>query len=70
MKKSQWQDVIDLNLTGVFLCTQVHIYFDLRELFHYRLYPIFTSRHSFAGCSQNNDEKEKGRSSLYYYFTV
>jgi hypothetical protein len=23
MKKSQWQDVIDLNLTGVFLCTQV-----------------------------------------------
>uniref|UniRef100_A0A151SE07 3-oxoacyl-[acyl-carrier-protein] reductase n=1 Tax=Cajanus cajan TaxID=3821 RepID=A0A151SE07_CAJCA len=26
MKKSQWQDVIDLNLTGVFLCTQVDIY--------------------------------------------
>ncbi|PHT79731.1 3-oxoacyl-[acyl-carrier-protein] reductase, chloroplastic [Capsicum annuum] len=24
MKKSQWQEVIDLNLTGVFLCTQVH----------------------------------------------
>lgn len=24
MKKSQWQDVIDLNLTGVFLCTQVY----------------------------------------------
>jgi 3-oxoacyl-[acyl-carrier protein] reductase len=23
MKKSQWQEVIDLNLTGVFLCTQV-----------------------------------------------
>lgn len=23
MKKEQWQDVIDLNLTGVFLCTQV-----------------------------------------------
>jgi NAD(P)-dependent dehydrogenase (short-subunit alcohol dehydrogenase family) len=23
MKKQQWQDVIDLNLTGVFLCTQV-----------------------------------------------
>jgi NAD(P)-dependent dehydrogenase (short-subunit alcohol dehydrogenase family) len=23
MKKKQWQDVIDLNLTGVFLCTQV-----------------------------------------------
>jgi 3-oxoacyl-[acyl-carrier protein] reductase len=22
MKKQQWQDVIDLNLTGVFLCTQ------------------------------------------------
>uniref|UniRef100_A0A0E0CKW0 3-oxoacyl-[acyl-carrier-protein] reductase n=1 Tax=Oryza meridionalis TaxID=40149 RepID=A0A0E0CKW0_9ORYZ len=22
MKKSQWQDVVDLNLTGVFLCTQ------------------------------------------------
>ncbi|CAO1939176.1 unnamed protein product [Urochloa humidicola] len=25
MKKSQWQDVIDLNLTGVFLCTQGRI---------------------------------------------
>jgi NAD(P)-dependent dehydrogenase (short-subunit alcohol dehydrogenase family) len=25
MKKQQWQDVIDLNLTGVFLCTQVFI---------------------------------------------
>lgn len=25
MKKSQWQEVIDLNLTGVFLCTQVWI---------------------------------------------
>ncbi|KAG5617907.1 hypothetical protein H5410_017731 [Solanum commersonii] len=24
MKKSQWQEVIDLNLTGVFLCTQVY----------------------------------------------
>lgn len=23
MKKAQWQEVIDLNLTGVFLCTQV-----------------------------------------------
>ncbi|CAN1794743.1 3-oxoacyl-[acyl-carrier-protein] reductase, chloroplastic [Linum perenne] len=23
MKKNQWQDVIDLNLTGVFLCTQL-----------------------------------------------
>jgi NAD(P)-dependent dehydrogenase (short-subunit alcohol dehydrogenase family) len=23
MKKSQWQEVIDLNLTGVYLCTQV-----------------------------------------------
>jgi 3-oxoacyl-[acyl-carrier protein] reductase len=23
MKKSQWQEVIDLNLTGVFICTQV-----------------------------------------------
>lgn len=22
MKKSQWQEVVDLNLTGVFLCTQ------------------------------------------------
>jgi NAD(P)-dependent dehydrogenase (short-subunit alcohol dehydrogenase family) len=25
MKKSQWQDVIDLNLTGVFLCTDLFI---------------------------------------------
>ncbi|KAG0492848.1 hypothetical protein HPP92_006246 [Vanilla planifolia] len=25
MKKSQWQEVIDLNLTGVFLCTQAAI---------------------------------------------
>lgn len=27
MKKQQWQDVIDLNLTGVFLCTQVVVCF-------------------------------------------
>jgi len=26
MNKSQWQDVIDLNLTGVFLCIQVNMY--------------------------------------------
>ncbi|KAL0010549.1 hypothetical protein SO802_005657 [Lithocarpus litseifolius] len=25
MKKSQWQEVIDLNLTGLFLCTQGRI---------------------------------------------
>lgn len=24
MKRAQWQDVIDLNLTGVYLCTQVN----------------------------------------------
>jgi len=33
MKKSQWQDVIDLNLTGVFLCTQVHIFFVCEHYF-------------------------------------
>ncbi|KAL0010406.1 hypothetical protein SO802_005514 [Lithocarpus litseifolius] len=27
MKKSQWQEVIDLNLTGLFLCTQVSFFF-------------------------------------------
>lgn len=37
MKKSQWQDVIDLNLTGVFLCTQVHVNVDFRASFHYQL---------------------------------
>lgn len=26
MKTSQWQEVIDLNLTGVFLCTQVSLF--------------------------------------------
>lgn len=26
MKKTQWQDVIDLNLTGVFLCTQMCVW--------------------------------------------
>lgn len=26
MKLKQWQDVIDLNLTGVYLCTQVCVF--------------------------------------------
>uniref|UniRef100_A0A0D6R627 3-oxoacyl-[acyl-carrier-protein] reductase n=1 Tax=Araucaria cunninghamii TaxID=56994 RepID=A0A0D6R627_ARACU len=31
MKKSQWQDVIDLNLTGVFLCTQAAAKFMMKK---------------------------------------
>jgi NAD(P)-dependent dehydrogenase (short-subunit alcohol dehydrogenase family) len=34
MKKSQWQDVIDLNLTGVFLCTQVLSFLHTPSCYH------------------------------------
>lgn len=40
MKKSQWQDVIDLNLTGVFLCMQVHAYFYSRISFHHHVWNL------------------------------
>lgn len=62
MKLKQWQDVIDLNLTGVYLCTQVCVFefwfFITRWLdFHMELrYFIFSS-----GSSQNYDEEEEGK---------
>jgi hypothetical protein len=63
MKKSQWQDVIDLNLTGVFLCTQV----SLQSLFVYDLY-LYASYSSIfiAGCNKSNDEEEKGTICLLF----
>ena len=63
MKKSQWQEVIDLNLTGVFLCTQV---FKICNLFSICicLNLSFLAANHFCmlltGCIQNYDEKEKG----------
>lgn len=56
MKKSQWQDVIDLNLTGVFLCIQVNMFsirvclkflFSLRK--HFLFYDIIIEMSLFEG---------------------
>jgi 3-oxoacyl-[acyl-carrier protein] reductase len=27
MKRAQWQEVVDVNLTGVYLCAQVRFFF-------------------------------------------
>jgi NAD(P)-dependent dehydrogenase (short-subunit alcohol dehydrogenase family) len=59
MKKSQWQDVIDLNLTGVFLCTQVVT----PHLFPFCYHHYFVQSHCnifFAGCNKSNDEEKEG----------
>jgi len=58
MKKSQWQDVIELNLTGVFLCTQVFPLFSPILLQQF-LFPSHINIY-FAGCNKSNDEEEKG----------
>jgi NAD(P)-dependent dehydrogenase (short-subunit alcohol dehydrogenase family) len=63
MKKSQWQDVIDLNLTGVFLCTQVRLLpFSAYDLYLYASYINIL----IAGCNKSNDEKEKGTICLLF----
>lgn len=65
MKTSQWQEVIDLNLTGVYLCTQVWLLNILLStemkslnylLFETEIYNLFS-----VGSSKNYDEEEKGR---------
>lgn len=67
MKKSQWQEVIDLNLTGVYLCTQVCILklwlvtvVQTRVLFGTEISSLF------AGSSQNHDEEEKGTDTILF----
>ncbi|KAF8399898.1 hypothetical protein HHK36_015768 [Tetracentron sinense] len=68
MKKPQWQEVIDLNLTGVFLCTQV-------GMFKYLTINMFRCLSSlvcnqgyllFAGSSKNYDEKEKAFAAMLF----
>ena len=59
MKKSQWQDVIDLNLTGVFLCTQVLTLPSLLNLLpQFNLSVLLQLL--FAGCNESNDEEKEG----------
>lgn len=69
MKKSQWQEVIDLNLTGVFLCTQV-IALRLNKLLYWigEFSYLSLSNALFAGSSQNHDEEEKGNLHAYLKF--
>lgn len=66
MKKSQWQEVIDLNLTGVFLCTQVcmsDVLFSTEV--HCLIYPIWNWFNLlFVGSSKNYDEEKKGNMTL------
>ena len=61
MKKSQWQEVIDLNLTGVFLCTKVWM-LDIWLIILVDAWVIYWNwvTFLFAGSSQNHDEEEKG----------
>ncbi|KAH7833766.1 hypothetical protein Vadar_009524 [Vaccinium darrowii] len=54
MKKSQWQEVIDLNLTGVFLCTQACA--------------MNSMSYMITCCNKGDDEKEKELSHSNVYF--
>ncbi|KAG6524934.1 hypothetical protein ZIOFF_014879 [Zingiber officinale] len=64
MKKSQWQEVIDLNLTGVFLCTQACIFISYYLAIFYDEYLFHHDDIFPAGSSKNYDEEEKGILSL------
>lgn len=44
MKRTQWQEVVDVNLTGVYLCAQVNLLDDLPlPPTSYYLYPRISS---------------------------
>jgi 3-oxoacyl-[acyl-carrier protein] reductase len=59
MKKSQWQDVIDLNLTGVFLCTQVLIPFS--PFCYHNYFVLLTAICSLQAATKVMMKKKKGR---------
>lgn len=59
MKKSQWDEVIDLNLTGVFLCTQVCVPAYPAQILILRIFGTETHIHS-VGSNKDHDEEEKG----------
>lgn len=67
MKKSQWQEVIDLNLTGVFLCTQACIFISHHLAIFYDEYLFHHDDIFPAGSSKNYDEEEKGILFIYIY---
>jgi hypothetical protein len=42
MKRTQWQQVVDVNLTGVYLCAQVTIYLPAYLVLYYSV--LFVTR--------------------------
>ena len=64
MKKSQWDEVIDLNLTGVFLCTQVSVLATLPEILILRDWNSYLLS---VGSNKDHDEEEKGTIKLLLY---
>jgi NAD(P)-dependent dehydrogenase (short-subunit alcohol dehydrogenase family) len=69
MKKSQWQDVIDLNLTGVFLCTQVgsrpFIVLFFFGKFATRMFVYFTDTHFLQAATKVMMKKKKVKEMLH-----
>jgi NAD(P)-dependent dehydrogenase (short-subunit alcohol dehydrogenase family) len=59
MKKSQWQDVIDLNLTGVCLCTQVCFNLSLYMIY---IYMHLTATYSLQAATKVMMKKKKVQS--------
>lgn len=70
MKKSQWKEVIDLNLTGVYLCTQACIFISYYLAIFYDEYLFHHDDISPAGSSKNYDEEEKGILFIYIFLAV
>ncbi|PUZ75776.1 hypothetical protein GQ55_1G233700 [Panicum hallii var. hallii] len=60
MKKSQWQDVIDLNLTGVFLCTQVLSFLHTPSCYH-DYFAHVSATYSLQAAAKIMVKKKKGR---------
>ena len=75
MKKTQWQEVIDLNLTGVFICTQVVIS-NRQSLVHIEDFGIHETDicmlffYCISASSKVNDEEKKGTHTVFFVLII
>lgn len=63
MKRTQWQEVVDVNLTGVYLCSQVRpppATFLLQLFLSTGMRMHVTGLPPPPGCSDADDEEEEG----------
>ncbi|KAJ6802983.1 putative cellulose synthase A catalytic subunit 8 [UDP-forming] [Iris pallida] len=67
MKKSQWQEVINLNLTGVFLCTQAAAKIMMKKK---KVLGLLMTSHKSQLMSQPSLEKRFGQSAVFVASTL